>query len=372
VSRTPPPAARSGAAPARRSGNSILSWKAGIGITISVVLLWWVFRGQDMGDVLREIAAADLWLLLLATVLATVVFPIRAWRWRTILDPVQKGTTFRTRFAAVNIGFMGNNLLPARIGEFARAYAISRLEKVPVVAALSTLVIERLLDALFLVTMLFAAMALPDFPAWPTDAETNYPAIARGIGVTLGLVAALLFGLVLWPRQTVRGFEAVANRILPRAIRRPIVDALEAFLAGVGILRNGRLLAESIAWTIFLWLVNALSFYVAFLAFDIQLSFTAALFFQSCLAFAVSIPSAPGFWGLYEGAARVVLSGLWGIEASKVLGFALGFHIAGFLPVTVMGLWYAWKLGFSLERVAHSEEEVEEAVEQATGHPPRP
>jgi uncharacterized protein (TIRG00374 family) len=372
VSRTPPPAARPATTPTRRAASSLLNWKAGVGIAISALLLWWVFRGQDMGEVMREIASADPWLLLLATFLATVVFPIRAWRWRTILDPVQPGTTFRSRFAAVNIGFMGNNLLPARVGEFARAYAISRLEKVPVVAGLSTLVIERLLDALFLVTMLFAAMALPDFPAWPTDAETNYPAIARGIGITLGLVALLLFLLVLLPRQTVRVFEAVANRLLPRSIRRPVVDALEAFLAGVGILRNGRLLAESIAWTVFLWLVNALSFYVAFLAFDIQLSFTAALFFQSCLAFAVSVPSAPGFWGLYEGAARVVISGLWGIEASKVLGFAIGFHIAGFLPVTLMGLWYAWKFGLSLERVAHSEEAVEDEVEQATGHAPRP
>jgi hypothetical protein len=371
VSRTPQ-AGRPGEPAARSTASSILNWKAVVGIAISAALLWWTFRGQDMGEVFAEIAAADPWLLLLATVLATVVFPIRAWRWRAILDPVQKGTTFSTRFAAVNIGFMGNNLLPARVGEFARAYAISRLERVPVVAALSTLVIERLLDALFLVTMLFAAMALPDFPAWPGDAETNYPAIARGIGITLGLLAVVLFGLVLWPRPTVRAFEAVANRILPRALRRPVVDALEAFLAGAGILRNARLLIESIAWTIFLWLVNALSFYVAFLAFDIQLSFTAALFFQSCLAFAVSVPSAPGFWGLYEGAARVVLSGLWGIEASKVLGFALGFHIAGFLPVTLIGLWYAWRLGFSLRRVAHSEEEVEEAVEQATGHGPRP
>jgi uncharacterized protein (TIRG00374 family) len=362
-------AARAARSATPQASSSLLNWKTLVGVAISAVLLWWTFRGEDMGNVLREMSHAHPLLLLLATVLATFVFWIRAWRWRAMLDPVHKGTLFKSRFAAVHIGFMGNNLLPARVGEFARAYAISRLEPVPVVAALSTLVIERLFDALLLVLMLFFAMALPDFPAWPSDAQTNYPAIARGIAIMLGLAGVLLFGLVLWPRQTVHLFEAVANRILPRSIRRPVVDALEAFLSGVGILRNVRLLIEAIAWTLVLWIVNALSFWVAMQAFDIQLSFTAALFFQSCLAFAVSVPAAPGFWGTYEAAARVVLGGLWGVESAKVLGFSLGFHIAGFLPVTLMGLWYAWKLGFSLRGVAHSEEDVEEEVEKAT-HPP--
>jgi uncharacterized membrane protein YbhN (UPF0104 family) len=163
-------------------------------------------------------------------------------------------------------------------------------------------------------------------------------------------------------------FEAVANRFLPRAFRRPVVDALEAFLSGVGILRSGRLLTEASLWTAFLWTVNAMSFWVAFRAFGIDLSFTAALFFQSCLAFAVSVPSAPGFWGVYELAAHGVLVTLWGQDATTTLAFAVGFHIAGFLPVTLMGLWYAWKLGLSLGGVARTEEVVEEAVEEAT-HP---
>ena len=354
--------------PRKTSGHPLLNWKALIGIGISAFLLWWVFRGKDLGAIAREMAAADPLLLLGATALATVVFWIRAWRWRCILEPVRPGTSFRSRFAAVNIGFMGNNLLPARVGEFARAYALARLEPVPMVAGLSSLVIERLMDALMLVAMLFCAMALPGFPDWPANAETDFPAIARAVGITMAVVGALLFLLVLFPRRTVRAFEAVAHKVLPRSIRRPVVDALEAFLAGVGILRDGRLLFEATLWTAFLWTVNALSFWVAFLAFGIDLSFTAALFFQSCLAFAVSVPSAPGFWGVYEWSATAVLATLWGQDTTQVLAFAVGFHIAGFLPVTLMGLWYAWKLGLSLGGVARTEEVVEEAVERAT-HP---
>jgi hypothetical protein len=347
--------------------SAFLDWKALVGIGVSGILLYFAFRGVDFGEVVHEISQADPWLLLAATAAATFVFWIRAWRWKSILDPVRRGTTFRSRFAAVNIGFMANNLLPARVGEFARAFAISRLEPVPIVAGFSSLVIERLLDALFLVFALFVAMALPDFPAWPDDATTDFPAIARGLGFIAGCAAIGLFLLVLFPRPVVRAIEAVITRVLPRSARRPVVDVLEAFLSGAAILRDGRLLARAVAWTAVVWLVNTLGFWLAFLAFDLDLSLTAALFFNSAIAFAVAAPSAPGFFGVYELAARAVLVNLWGREASKAVGFALGFHIAGFIPVTLMGLYYAWSMGLSLSSVAHTGEVVEEAVERETG-----
>ena len=360
-----PPLRKAG--PGNGLAAALLSWKTVVGVLIGAALLYFTFRGVDMGEVLREMAQARPLPLLAATVAATFVFWVRAWRWRAILDPVQRGTTFHSRFAAVCIGFMGNNLLPARIGEFARAYALSRREPVPVVASLSSLVIERLFDAICLVLFLFGAMALPGFPSWPDNATTDFPAIARGLGFTVAGIFALLFFLVLRPRTAVRAFEVVANRVLPRAIRRPIVDALEAFLAGAAVLRDPRLLLASAAWSVGVWLVNGLGFWFAFQAFDLDLSFAAALFFQSCIAIGVSVPGPPGFFGTYEFAAKVVLVDLWAMEANKALGFALGFHIAGFIPVTLMGLWYAWSLGLSLRGIAGTEKAVEEAVEAGVG-----
>jgi uncharacterized membrane protein YbhN (UPF0104 family) len=188
-------------------------------------------------------------------------------------------------------------------------------------------------------------------------------------------VFALLFGLVLWPRRVTAGLEAVAMRVLPRPLRRPVVDALEAFVAGASSLRDPRLLFRTAAWSLVLWLVNSIGFWLAFYAFDIRLPFTAALFFQSCIALGVSVPSAPGFFGAYEYVAKLVLADLWGTEVSKALGMALGFHIAGMIPVTLMGLYYAWRLGLSLRGVAQSETVVEEAVERQSGvdpdHPER-
>jgi uncharacterized membrane protein YbhN (UPF0104 family) len=154
-------------------------------------------------------------------------------------------------------------------------------------------------------------------------------------------------------------------------LRRPVTDALEAFVRGAGILRNPRLMLRAGAWSAVLWLTNAFSFWLAFRAFSLDLSFTAAMFLQSCVALAVSVPSSPGFFGPFEAASKWVLSELWGREATKAIGFALGFHIAGFIPVTLIGLYYVWRLGLSFRGVASSEETVEVAVEKETGVDPK-
>ena len=134
---------------------------------------------------------------------------------------------------------------------------------------------------------------------------------------------------------------------------------------GTTVARNRDPKAHTVHQTLFLWLFNACGFWVAFKAFGIELPFTAALLLQSVIALFVSVPSGPGFWGLYEGAARIVVVSAYGIPLDKATGFAIGFHLGGFIPVTVIGLYYAWRLGISLREVEVSEEVVESAVEDA-------
>lgn len=345
----------------RRRRNALLDWRALIGIAISVVLLYLTFRKMDLAEVARNLRDVDVGLYILSSAAATFVFWIRAWRWRGILEPVAV-VPFRSRFAAVTIGFMGNNLLPARIGEFLRAYSLSRMERVSVVASLASLVIERLFDGVIVVAMLFVAMSLPDFPAVAIGESGRYAAYARGAGILVATLIILLLGLVFLPRQAVALVERIV-RVFPDSVRRPVVDALGAFLTGVGILRDPILLIRATGWSIVLWVANAAGFWIAFHAFGLPLPFTAALFFQSAIALAVSVPSGPAFVGVYHGAAVFVLANMWGADPAAAGAFAVGFHIAGFIPVTLIGLYYAWRTGLSFGEVRESEEVVEAAVE---------
>jgi len=348
-------------APTKRSW---FDWKAVLGILLSIGLLWYALRDVNAAEVLAELKRADPLLYLASVFAATIVFPIRAWRWRTLLVPIAPDTTFRSRFAATSIGFMGNNILPARVGEFARAYAFSRMESVTMVGSFGSLVVERLFDAIAVVGFLFVTMALPDVPDISRIGDRDLSALANTLAVLVGLALVLGLALVFAPGRTVAFVEKYVARWLPGAIRRPFVDALEAFLSGLNVLRSPVLLSAALAQTVFLWLVNALGFWLAFRAFGIDVPFSAALLIQSAVALAVSVPSGPGFFGPFEWAAKFILVGAYGIGADKAISFALGFHIGGFIPVTVIGLYYAWRLGISLRDVEHSEEAVEEAVER--------
>ena len=343
-------------------GAAFLDWKGLLGILVSAGLLWYAFRGVDLNEVGRGLREADLLLLSLAAVAVTVPFALRAIRWRWLLHPFHPTSAFRSRFAATCIGFMANNLLPARVGEFARAYALSRLESVRVSASFGSLVVERMFDGIIVVGLLLLTMAAPSFPR---VSGRDFGTIALWVGLLFLCGFAMLLVMVARPRQSVGFFERRIARLLPEKVRRPVVDALEAFLDGMGSIRDWRLVARTLVWSLAVWLTIGFGTWIAFRAFGIQAPFVAAVFLQSLIALAVALPSAPGFFGLFEAAARVGLVEVWGVESTRAVTFAVGLHLAGFIPVTVMGLYYVWRLGLSWREVEHSEEAVEEAVENS-------
>jgi hypothetical protein len=342
-----------------------VGWRGILGFVVTFLLLWWLLQDVDLAEVWREVEGADFGLLLLAVGIATGTFLLRALRWKILLHPIRRDTSLRSRFAAVNIGFMANNLLPARVGEFARAYALARLEPVPVSGAFASLVVERFLDGMVIVFLLFVAMASPSFPDEPATGALSLPSLIQGVTLFLGAVLAGMVLLLLFPRPLVRMVERLA-RFLPDAVARLVVDAMEAFLDGLKVFRNPRLMALAVLWSLGTWAWQSLAFWVGFLAFGIHVSYAAALFVNAMVAFAVSVPAAPGFFGTFHAGASVGLA-VYGVPPGPTLAFAIGFHLGGFIPVTLIGLYYAWKLGFSFQEVERSEEAVEEAVESV--HP---
>ncbi|HEX2188989.1 MAG TPA: lysylphosphatidylglycerol synthase transmembrane domain-containing protein [Longimicrobiaceae bacterium] len=337
--------------------------KAVLGIAVSLVLLWWALRDVSFAEVAHEIRSADPVLFLLSVAVATSGLAIRALRWEVLLRPAAPGVPFRPRYAATSVGFAANNLLPARVGEFARAFALGRLGGVPITAALASIVVERVLDGLVIVGLLFASMAVSSFPAGDV-AGVDPRAAARVLALATGVFGLLLFLLATMPERSVAVAERVAGWVLPQSLRRPLVDALHSFLGGLGVLRDPKLLVLSLFWALGQWLFLALSFFLAFRAFGIdQVPFSGAVFLQSLISLAVSIPSSPGFFGPWEAGAKVGLA-LWGVPDGQAISFAIGFHIGGFIPVTLIGLWYVWRLNLRWKEVEASEETVEEIVER--------
>jgi uncharacterized protein (TIRG00374 family) len=317
------------------------SWKAVVGFIVSGAALWFVFRDQDAGALIREVGQARPLPFAAGAFIATAVFWIRAWRWKALVDPVAP-TSFRSRFAATTIGFMGNNVFPWRVGEVMRPLALARAESLPFVASLTTLVLERILDALTVMGLLFLSMSLPGLPG--LGGSDQFADRIQRVGVVMFAALVAFVAVIVWPTLSRRIADALVAR-LPARFRPRARAAAHGFLDAAGALRNVHLMSRAVAWSIVLWMFNALGFWFAMRAFGLHYSYTAALFFQGILVIAVAAPSAPGFFGVYELAAAAVLVGMWGADATTSNAFAAAYHLAGYIPVTAIGLWYAHRLG---------------------------
>lgn len=341
--------------------------KTVVGIAATAFFLWLALKDVKWHEVAAHLREANWWLLGAATLISTLGMHVRALRWKPLLEPVAPGVPFRPRIAAVSIGFAANNVFPARLGEFARTWVLARQAGVPLTGAFASLVLERALDGIILIVFLLGSMALPGFPDLAPGSE-----VQQGVDWMVRIVAVLLTGalvLVFFPAWTVRIAERVANAVLPKGLRRPLIDALHAFITGLHVLRSPRLLAISVAWAVAQWAFLATSFLLAFRAFGItEPGYLGAVFLQSLIAMAVAIPAAPGFFGVFE-AVSVVGLGLWGVSEARIVSFAFGFHIAGWLTVTALGAYYAARLNIRLSDLKRTDERVEEAVEADAPRP---
>ena len=326
------------------------AWKTLAGLSISALLLWWVFRGEDPGAIATEVAAADPGWLLASVFVATSGYLLRAMRWKVLLSPVRPRTGLGARFAATTIGFMVNNLLPARAGEFARAWSLARMEKMRASACLASLVVERLFDGVTVIALLMASLSLPGFRADTEPAGELVEGAVAGFGIVLAIVVLAVALVLARPDQVRAAARSLASR-LPGLAENRMLSVLDGLIEGLGALGSSVLVVRAAGWSLAFWLWHSASFWLGFRAFGIDAGYADALFLNGITALAVAVPSAPGFFGPFEAAVRVALVNVLGVGENQALAFAAGYHIATFIPVTAIGLWYFWRMGFSFREL---------------------
>src|SRR2546426_3813348 len=323
-----------------------------IGLAISVALLAWVLYKIDPRTVWADAQHANGWLLLLTVVVATLTFPLRTIRWRLILRGVNgQAFPFTRLWHATTIGFMANNLLPARAGEFARAYVASRQLPVRFTTALGSVGVERIFDALVMLALMAVAIAAPSFPAH---------ALVRGQSVsTIAASTALLFGLLVVVALLIANragpwlafVERFARRFLPVRAADRVVRASDGIVEGLAVLKSPPRFAGVVLWSLVLWITNAAAFAICFRAFGLAVPLEAALLLQGIIGFGVAVPSTPSFLGIFEAATLVTLQ-LYGVESSLAVSYALTYHLTTFLPITLLGLWSLTRLHIRLRELS--------------------
>jgi uncharacterized protein (TIRG00374 family) len=172
-------------------------------------------------------------------------------------------------------------------------------------------------------------------------------ALFFGIGA-IGLVGGL-YALVFFPETLIRVFELLARRVSP-AIEKRGAEALRTFAGGLSILRSPAHFVAVFWWTLLHWLLQPFAFWLGFKAVGIDVPWSAALLVQGAIVVGVSVPSTPGYFGPFEIAAAAALP-LYGVAKPAATTWALLFHVASFIPITLIGIYYFARLGLKMSDI---------------------
>jgi uncharacterized protein (TIRG00374 family) len=295
-------------------------------------------RGVQWSEFAATLGTADVPLLLLAVIVATCTFPLRVIRWRVMLRgeggaPISWGALWN----AVAIGFMANNLLPARAGEFARAYVVKRQAPVRFITALATIGVERLFDGILMLGLMAVAIAAPSFPGHSTPQGATVSRVANGAAIAFFGLLVLAFIVAVRPTPWLKLLDRVTQSLLPTKVAEPVNHLAHGLIDGLGVLKSPSRFGAVLWWSLVQWVVNAASFALCFKAFRLPVPPEGAFLLQGILGFGVAIPSSPGYAGVFEKATQFTLF-LYSVDASRALAYALAYHVTTFIPITLLGL----------------------------------
>jgi hypothetical protein len=311
-----------------------------IGLAISLSAAYSILAQLPLSELVGAFQTARYSYVLPSLILVLLGLWFRGVRWRVLLN--DELNVVRS-FNIMNIGYLVNGLLPLRLGEVARAYLASRAApQIPVVRALSTIVIERLIDLLTVLVILGIAIAIAPVPE-------ELRAIAA-VGTPALIVGFLL--LIVMSSQRARAMRIVEGIAARFAILQRIRFAtlVQQFLDGIAPLTQPRMLFRVLLWTVIAWTFSVISGFVLMPAFFDAPDWSAVFLFTAAASFANALPAAPGSIGVYEGSILLSFQSLGYTGVAAITGFAVMIHALNVGSNAVLGI-----IGFIQEGVTLSQ-----------------
>lgn len=334
-----------------------------IGIFISAFCLFFVFRNIQFTIFFETLRSINYFYLAIAVVLQLSTIWFRAERWKYLLAPI-KQLTFRHLVPATMIGFMANNILPARAGEFIRAYVIGKKERISKTSSFATIIIERICDMITLLAFLIIILLFVQFPQ-PSNPEAGSSLLSSASLEKVGVLSAIfIIGLVTFlvllkefPEKTTTIVRKLLS-LFPESLAHKVLDLLESFRLGLQVLKTGKHLFFLVLWSLSVWITATLAAWIVLWAFNLDLPFMAAMFLVVMTAFSAAIPSSPGYIGPFHYAvSRSILFFLPTFNESTTAGIATVFHLVCVAPITLAGIFYLWRENISFAEIQHIEED---------------
>jgi uncharacterized protein (TIRG00374 family) len=328
-------------------------WQFWVGVLISVLFVWLALRGLRLEQFWGAVKKANyIWLLPGVAVYFVGVW-VRAWRWHYLLGPIKKIPT-ETMFPITTIGYMGNNIYPARAGEVLRAVILRRREGVPISASLATIIVERIFDGVVMLAFVF--VNLPELAKLTGSSGFvgNIQQVAViGTGAFLGALAVFLIA-AMFPQIAAKiGFWFI-YRLLPKRMHDRVTSLATKFLDGLASLRSPVNVLKVFFTSVLIWLLETGKYWFVMHAFNFSVSFFALMLMNGIVNLATTIPSAPGYIGTFDAPGIAVLTA-YGVDQATAAGYTLVLHVALWLPITLLGAYYLAREGISWSDALRSE-----------------
>ncbi len=322
-------------------------WQFWLGVFISILFLYLALRGLHLQDVWQDLRSARyVWLIPGIAVYFLGVW-VRAWRWHYLIHPVKSVPT-RTMFPIVAIGYMGNNIYPARAGELLRAAVLKRRSGVPVSASLATVIVERIFDGVVMLGFVF--LNLPKLAT--LQGESGFVGDIQTLAVWGAGVFALALGAFLWaamfPQTAARLGEWGIARLTPLRWRDRLSDMLHKFLGGLASLRSPWHALMVFFTSVVIWLFETGKYWFVMHAFPFQVDFFTLMLMNGIVNLATTLPSAPGYVGTFDAPGIAVLKAA-GVAAPVAAAYTLVLHVALWVPITALGGFYLLREGLTVD-----------------------
>lgn len=324
-------------------------WQFWLGVAISLIFIYFVVRKLEWGTFWQAIKTANYWWLIPGVIVYFVAVWARAWRWHYLLKPIKSIKT-SVMFPITCIGYMGNNIYPARAGEVLRAVVLKRREGVPISASLATIIVERIFDGVVMLAFVFvnltqlAKLADVSVPVGKRQITIQDLAVWGSVAFIGALVIFLL--AAMFPKITARIGQWFIDRLLPVRIREKTSGILHKFLDGLESLRSPLNVLMVFVTSVLIWLLETVKYWFVLHAFGLQgdVSFFTLMLMNGVVNLATTIPAAPGYLGTFDAPGIAVLVA-GGIDQAVATGYTLVLHLALWVPITLLGAYYLAKEG---------------------------
>ena len=328
-----------------------------LGVGVSALCVWLSMKDVHVSEVVAALRGANRFGFVLVMAVTLFGFWLRAVRWRWFIE-AGRPLAIPSLFSATMIGFMANNVLPFRLGEFVRPWALARRERLSKTTLLATIVVERAVDMLTLLGIFGVTMLVHPI-AESSDAGRLVQWGARLlVGLCIGLTLFVI--AVERNRRLAQAFVRFATRPLPGAARERVGHMLEHFIEGLGLFRDvGRLtVVFGLSFAMFLCFACALA--ISLWSLGIVLPWYAGLVMLVITAIGIMVPAAPGYIGTLNIACTAGLA-LFGVGKAQSVPFSWFYFFSQWLPITAVGLLYLNREGLSLASLGQAQGGAAEA-----------